>query len=105
MADLLFKLLPVLLAQLLLFSLHVHILLINNFLFLAVLPPKVFSSCSEQGQLQCMGFSLWWFLMFGEHVGEHRLWGERASVVVAYGLSSFGSQALEHRLNSCGIQA
>ena len=32
---------------------------------------------------------------------EHRLWSARASVAVAYGLSSCGSQALGHRLNSC----
>ena len=33
-------------------------------------------------------------------VGEHRLWGERASVVPECGLSSCGSWVLEHRLNS-----
>ena len=33
---------------------------------------------------------------------EHRLQGMRASVVAARGLSSCGSQTLEHRLNSCG---
>ena len=38
-------------------------------------------------------------------VVEHRLQGTRASVVVAYGLSSFGSWALEHRLDSCGAWA
>ena len=31
--------------------------------------------------------------------------GARASVVVAHGLSSYGSWALEHRLSSCGTQA
>ena len=31
--------------------------------------------------------------------------GARASVVVAHGLSSCGSQALERRLSSCGAQA
>ena len=31
--------------------------------------------------------------------------GMRASVVVARGLSSCGSWALEHRLSSCGAQA
>ena len=36
---------------------------------------------------------------------EHRLQGARASVVKACGLSSCGSQALEHRLSSCGARA
>ena len=36
-----------------------------------------------------------------------RAWGRghRASVVVAPELSSCSSQSLEHRLNSCGVQA
>ena len=38
-------------------------------------------------------------------VSEHRLQGTRASAAVARGLSSCGSQALEHRLNSCGAWA
>ena len=38
-------------------------------------------------------------------VVEHRLWGTGTSVVVARGLSSCGSQGLEHRLNSCGMWA
>ena len=33
---------------------------------------------------------------------KHRLWSTQASVAVVPGLSSRGSQALEHRLNSCG---
>ena len=34
-----------------------------------------------------------------------RALGAQASVVVARGLSSYGSQALEHRLSSCGARA
>ena len=34
-------------------------------------------------------------------VVEHRLQGTWASIVAAYGLNSCGSQALEHRLNTC----
>ena len=34
-----------------------------------------------------------------------RALGTWASVVVARGLSSCGSRALEHRINSCGTQA
>ena len=37
----------------------------------------------------------WWLLL---------LQGTRLSVVAAHGLSSCGSQALEHRFNSCGAQ-
>ena len=35
-------------------------------------------------------------------VAEHGLKGMWASVIVAHGLSSCGSQALGHRLSSCG---
>ena len=38
-------------------------------------------------------------------VAKHRLKGTWASVVAAHGLSRCGSQALEHRLNSCGTWA
>ena len=38
-------------------------------------------------------------------VAELGLKGVKASVVAAQGLSSCGSWALEHRLNSCGEQA
>ena len=38
-------------------------------------------------------------------VVEHRLQGAQASVAAARGLSSCGSQALEHRLNSYGVRA
>ena len=35
---------------------------------------------------------------------DHRLKGMPASVVVVHGLSSYGSPALEHWLNSCGMR-
>ena len=38
-------------------------------------------------------------------VAEHGLKGMWASVIVAHGLSSCGSQALERRLSSCGAGA
>ena len=38
-------------------------------------------------------------------VVEHGLWDTRASGVVVHGLRSCESQALEHRLNSCGTWA
>ena len=46
---------------------------------------------------QCTGISLQWLLFFG--VWAPDAW---ASVVVASGLSSCGSWALERRLSSCG---
>ena len=50
--------------------------------------------------LWCTGFSLRWFLLLGA-------WalGAWASVVVAHGLSSCGSQALERSLSCCGAWA
>ena len=62
-----------------------------------------FSSCGAQGLLfhcgvqasHCGGFSC---------CGAQAL-GVRASVVVARGLSSCGSRALERRLGSCGARA
>ena len=64
---------------------------------------QAFSSCGEQGllfSLRCTGFSLQWLLLL-------QAWavGMRASVVVARGLSSCGSWALECRLSSCGAWA
>ena len=44
-------------------------------------------------------------IMAASPVAEHRPWGMRSSITAARGLSSFGSQALEHRLSSCGAQA
>ena len=41
----------------------------------------------------------------GPLVAERELWGTRASVVAARGLSHRGFQALEHRLRSCDAGA
>ena len=58
--------------------------------------------------LQCVGFSLRWLLLLwstgSRHVGFSSC-GSRASVVVAWGLGSCGSWALECRLSSCGTWA
>ena len=51
-------------------------------------------------QLRCVGFSLRWLLLL-QSTG---LYGLQASVVAARGLSRCGSQALEHKLNSCGAR-
>ena len=45
------------------------------------------------------------FIAVASLVAEQRPQGTWASVTVARGLSSCGSWALEHRLNSCGTQA
>ena len=50
--------------------------------------------------LGCVGFSLRGILLL-KSMGS----GMRASLVVARGLSSCSSWALEHRLNRCSIQA
>ena len=53
----------------------------------------LFSGCGKRGYtlLAMCGASL---------IAEHGLWGTGASLVMARGLSSCGSQAPEHRLNS-----
>ena len=64
---------------------------------------QAFSSCGKRGLLfvtVCVGFSLQWLLLL-RSMGSTCV----ASVVVACGLSSCGSRALEHRLTSCGTQA
>ena len=61
---------------------------------------RLFSRCHKQGLLfvaMCIAVA--------SLVGERRLEGVRASVVVGHGLISCGSQTLEHRLNSCGPRA
>ena len=55
----------------------------------------------DYSSLQCTCFSLRW-LVFANGA---RALGVRASVVVAHGLSSCGSQALECRLSSYSAQA
>ena len=62
---------------------------------------RAFSSCSEWGLL---------FVARASHCGGFfccTAWalGAWASVVVAHGLSSCGSQALERRFSSCGARA
>ena len=41
----------------------------------------------------------------GSLVAEHRLSGAQASVASAHGLTTCSSQALEHKLSTCGTQA
>ena len=62
-----------------------------------------FSSCSEQGLLFIAMHRL--LIAVASLVAEHGALGAQASVVVAHGLSSCGSRALERRLSSCGARA
>ena len=62
-----------------------------------------FPSCSEPGLLFFVVRSL--LIDVGSLVAEPGALGARASVVVARGLSSCGSRALECRLSSCGAWA
>ena len=77
------------------------------FYFLAVVGlnccPWAFSSYSEPGLLFIAELRL--LITLASLGAEHGLWGARASVVVALGLISCRSRALEHRLNSCGAPA
>ena len=63
---------------------------------------RAFSSCSERGPLVIVVHGL--LIAVASCCGAWAL-GAGASVVVACGLSSCGSRALERRLSSCGTQA
>ena len=86
---------------------------INLFMFLAALglhccmQALVAASRGYSG-LRCAGFSLWWLLLLwimGSRRAGFSSCGTWASVIVACGLSSRGSRALERRLSSCGARA
>ena len=47
----------------------------------------------------------WLLIAVASLVSERGLWGARALVVAAYGLSGCEFQAPEHRLGSCGTWA
>ena len=63
---------------------------------------RAFSSCGEWGLLFVAVRGL--LIGVASRCGARAL-GARASVVVARGLSSYGSWAVEHRLSSCGTRA
>ena len=64
---------------------------------------QAFSSCSEQGLLFVAVRRL--LIAVASLCCRAQAPGMRAAVVVAHGLSSCGSWALERRLSSCGAQA
>ena len=88
---------------------NIYIFFINLFicLFLAALGlrccARAFSSCGEQELLFVAVHGLL-TAVASLRCGARAL-GAQASVVVACGLSSCGSRALEHRLSSCGARA
>ena len=69
--------------------------------FLAALGLSLVAVSGGYSSLRCAGFSLRWLLLL--HSTGSRC--AQASVVVARGLSSCGSRALERRLSSCGARA
>ena len=77
------------------------------YLFLAVLGlrccAQAFSSCGERGLLFVVVCGL--LIEVASLCCGARALGAQASVVVASGLSSCGSRALELRLSSCGALA
>ena len=76
--------------------------------FVAVRGLSLVTASRDCSSLRWAGFSLQWLLLLlstgSRHVGFGSC-GAWASVVVARGLSSCGSWALERRLSSCGTQA
>ena len=68
--------------------------------FIAVHGLSLVAAGRDYSSLQCAGFSLQWLSCCG--AGALGVW---ASVVVARGLSSCGTRALECRLSSCGSWA
>ena len=73
--------------------------------FVAACGLSLVAASGGYSSLQCAGFSLWWLLLLQSSGSRHAGFsscGEQPSVVVARGLSSCGSRALECRLSSCG---
>ena len=66
-----------------------------RWVFMAVHGLSLVAASGGYSSLRCTGFSC----------GGAQALGTRASVVVVCGLSSCGSQALEHKLSSCGTRA
>ena len=64
---------------------------------------RLFSSCRKWGLLSSCGVQASHCRVFS-YSGAQAV-GSQASVVVAHGLSSCDSRALEHRLNNCGSWA
>ena len=90
------------LSRILFFNKFIYFILFYFWLcwvFIAACGLSLVAASRGYSSLWCAGFSLQWLLLLGA-------WalGAQASVVVACGLSSCGSRALERRLSSCGSQ-
>ena len=83
------------------FKIYLFIYFWLRWVFVAASRLSLVAVSRGYSSLRCAGFPLWW-LLFLRSTGSRR---PRASVVVACGLSSCGSWALEHRVSSCGAQA
>ena len=79
---------------------YLFIYLWLHWVFIAACGLSLVVASGSYTSLWCAGFSLWWLLLLQSMGSRHT-----ALVVVAQGLSSCGSQALEHRLSSCGTWA
>ena len=71
-----------------------------RWVFVAARGLSLVAASGGYSSLWCVGFSLQWLLLL-----RNTALGVRASVVVAHGLSSCGSWALERRLSSCGARS
>ena len=80
---------------------YVFIYLWLHWVFVAVHQLSLVAAGRDYSSLQCVGFSLQWLLLLWSR--GSRCMGFSSCGVC--GLSSCGSQALEHRLSSCGARA
>ena len=87
--------------------LHYGLLFLNKFIyfwlrrvFVAAHSLSLVAASGVCSLLWCAGFSLQWLLLL-QNMGSRHV----GSVVVARGLSSCGSQALERRLSGCDTRA
>ena len=83
-------------------NLFIYLFIYLRLCWVFVAAHGLFSGCGERGLLFVAVCGP--LIAVASRCGAQAL-GRRASVVVARGLSSCGSQALEHRLSSCGARA
>ena len=80
-------------------------MLLKVYLFLAVLSRCCRGFCLAAGGKGCsLTVAPQLLTALAPLAAERRLWGTRASVAAARGLSRCCPPALQHRLSSCGIQ-
>ena len=87
---------------------YLFIYLRLHWVFVAVRRLSLVAASGGYSCLRCTGFLLRWLLLLWSTGSRHAGFsscGTQASAVVARGLSSCGSRALERRLSSCGTRA